>query len=113
MQISSKGEKYFLTCIYRSPSQSNNEFEDFYINFDLLLNNINDEFPICFIVRGDFNVRCSNWWKNHITNTPGQEIDSLTSSAGYTQIIDKPPHVVKNSMYILYKQNYNFKSWSR
>ena len=113
MEISSKGEKYFLTCIYRSPSQSNNEFEDFYINFDLLLNNINDEFPICFIVRGDFNVRCSNWWKNHITNTPGQEIDSLTSSAGYTQIIDKPTHVVKNSMYILYKQNYNFKSWSR
>ena len=26
-EIRSKGEKYFLTCIYRSPSQSHDEFE--------------------------------------------------------------------------------------
>ena len=43
---------------------------------------------------------------------------TLSSSTGYAQIIDKPNHVVNNSMscidlYILYKQKYNFKSWSR
>ena len=42
---------------------------------------------------------------------------TLISSTGYAQIIDKPNHVVNNSMscidlYILYKQKYNFKSWS-
>ena len=26
-EIRSKGEKYFLTCIYRSPSQSHDEFK--------------------------------------------------------------------------------------
>ena len=36
--------------------------------------------------------------KKRITNTPGQKIDSLRSSAGYTQIIDKPNHVVNNSV---------------
>ena len=72
-KIRSKGEKHFLTSIYRFPSQSHDE--------NLLLNNINDEFPICSIVTGDFNARYSSWWKNDITNTPGQEINSLTSSA--------------------------------
>ena len=28
----------------------------------------------------------------------GQELDSLTLSAGYKQIIDKPSHVINNSM---------------
>ena len=70
----------------------------FCVNFDLLFNNINDEFLVCSIVTGDFNTRCSSWWKNDITNTPGQEIDFLSSSAGYTKIIDKPTHVVNNSM---------------
>ena len=37
-------------------------------------------------------------WKNDITNSVGHELDSLTSSAGYSQIIDKPTHIVNNSM---------------
>ena len=97
-EIRSKGKKYFLTCIYRFPSQSHNKFENFCVNFDLLLNNINDEFPIRSIVTGDFNARSSSWWIHYITDTPGQEIDSLTSSAEYAQIVDKPTHVVNNYM---------------
>ena len=56
-------EKYFLTCIYCSSSQNNEEFEHFWANFDLLLTNINEEIPICSIITGDFNARSSNWWK--------------------------------------------------
>ena len=47
---------------------------------------------------GDFNARSSNWWENDITNSVGKELDSLTLSAGYSQIIDKPTHIVNNSM---------------
>ena len=36
--------------------------------------------------------------ENDITNSIGQELDSLTSSAGYSQIIDKLSHIVNNSM---------------
>ena len=36
--------------------------------------------------------------ENDITNSVGQGIDSLTSSAGYKQIIDKRTHVINNSM---------------
>ena len=34
------------------------------------------------------------WWKNDITNLQGQELDSLTLSAGYNQIIDNSLHML-------------------
>ena len=91
-------KKNFLTCVYRSPSQNHDEFEDFCTKFDLLMSSINDELPLCSVITGDFNARCSRWWKNDINNPAGQEIESLTSSAGYKQIIDKPTHNINNSM---------------
>ena len=87
-EIRSQNEKCFLTCIYRSPNQSLDDFENFCLRFDLLLNKVNDEFPLCSIITGDFNGHCSRWWKNHVTNVKGEEIDTLTSSAGYSQIIE-------------------------
>ena len=52
-----QNEKCFFTCIYHSPSQNQDEFKNFCTNFDILLSNINDEFPLCSIVTGDFNAR--------------------------------------------------------
>ena len=60
-EIRSQNEKCFLSCIYRSPSQNRDEFENFRTNFDILLNNINDEVPLCSIVTEDFNARSSRW----------------------------------------------------
>ena len=97
-EIRLQSKKCFLICAYHSRSQSQEEFEIFCINFDILLSQINDEFLLCSIVTGDFNGGCTNWWKDDITNSAGREIASLTSSAGYTQIIDKPTHVINNSM---------------
>ena len=62
------------------------------------MSNINNKFPLCSIIAGDFNARYSRWWKNDITNSTGQDTDSLKSSAGYKQIIDKPTGVINNSM---------------
>ena len=88
----------FLTCIYCSPGQNRDEFQNFYANFHTPLNNINDKFPICSFVTGDFNARNSRWWKNDIINSVVLELDSLTLSAWYTQIIDKPTHGLNSSM---------------
>ena len=57
-EIRSQGEKCFLSCIYCSPSQSDDEFDDFCTKLDLLLSNINHEFPLCSIFLGNFNSRC-------------------------------------------------------
>ena len=53
---------------------------------------------MCSIVAGDFNSRCSRWWKNDITNLQGERLELLTLSAGYNQIIDKSTHVINTSM---------------
>ena len=76
----------------------NEELENFCANFDLLLSNINEEIPVHSIITGDFNAPSSNCWKNDITNSVGQELDSLISSTGYSQIVDKATHIVNNSM---------------
>ena len=55
--------------------------------FDALLNNIIYEFPICSVVTGDFNAHNSRWWKNYIANSAALELDSLTLSAAYTEIM--------------------------
>ena len=75
-EISLQNEKCFS-------SQRQDKFENLGTNFYILLNQINDEFPICSIARGDFNARCSSWWINDIRNSTVQEVDFLTSSAGY------------------------------
>ena len=49
----------FLTCLYPSPTQNQDDFENFGRKFDILLSQINDELPICSVVRGDFDARCS------------------------------------------------------
>ena len=80
--------------MYRSPIQSQDEFENFCTNFDILLSQINDELPIYSIVASEFRTGCSRWWRNDITNFAGKKIDFQTLSVGYTQITDKPTHVI-------------------
>ena len=108
-EICSQNEKCFLSCLYLHHSKAKVILKTF-TKFDILLSQINDELSICSIVTGDFNAQCSRWWRNDITTFTGKEIDFLTSSAGYTQIIDKPIHVInKSKSYIdlIFRTNQN------
>ena len=99
-----------LTCLYRSPSQSPDEFENFCTKADILLSEMNDELPIYPILTGDFNARCSKWWRNDITIFAGKKADFVTSSAGYTQIIHEPTHAINKSKscdYLIFFTNQN------
>ena len=95
-EIRLENEKCLLTCLYRSPSQNQQEFENFCSNFDVLMDQINNELPNCSVITGDFNARCSKWWNEDITNSIGREIDTLTLAGGYKQIINQPTHIVNN-----------------
>ena len=57
-EIRLKGEKCFLTCVYRSPSQNHDKFEDFCTKFYLVMCSINNELPLCSVITGDFYGRC-------------------------------------------------------
>ena len=86
-----------VSVIYRSPSQTNDEFDTFLSNFQMLLNDINNRKPSLSVVTGDFKSRCSSWWSNGINTTEGLKLLSLTSSNGFTQLIHEPTHIQANS----------------
>ena len=96
-EIRLQDEKHFLICIYCSPSQSHDEFDDFCSKFDLLLSKINHNL---------FYVQLSQEILMVIAQDGGRMIliqqvkkSTLTLSAGCKQIIDKPTHVINNSMH--------------
>ena len=74
------------------------------------MDHIHIGFPTCSALIGDFNGRCSKWWSNDITNDNSCALDTLASSAGYKQIINKPIRTVNNSsscIYLIFCNNLN------
>ena len=91
-------EKCFFSCLYRSPSQGREEFKSFCTDFDLFSSNINDLSPVCFIINGDFNARSTKWWKLDKENFEGREINIITRAVGYSQLMNQPKHITKDSL---------------
>ena len=92
------GDKcYKLICLYRSPSQTNNEFESFLRNFELILDKIHEENPFKISVLGDFKAKSNNWCKNDTASLEGSIIDAVTSNYGLHQLIQEPTHTINSS----------------
>ena len=92
IEISVKNKTCFFTCFYRSPSQSHDEFENFCPELNLLLTNTNINQPARSIFIDYFNAKCSKWCSNDKNNIAGLEIDSITTMAANSQLINKPAH---------------------
>ena len=85
------------SVIYHSPSQNSNQFELFLSNLENLLSDINKGKPSLSVVTGDFNGRSSSWWCNDINTIQGSHSYLLTSSNGFSQLINEPTHIQTNS----------------
>ena len=66
-------------------------------DLNLLLSNVNDVNTTLSVITGDFNAKSSRWCSLDKDNAEGQEINSLTSACGYSQLINKPTHITKES----------------
>ena len=77
LEMSNNNKKVMVSVIYRSPSQTNDEFEAFLSNFQMLLNDINNRKPPLSVITGDFNSRCSSWWSEDINTKEGLKLFSL------------------------------------
>ena len=53
------------------------------------MNNINS--LAISIITGDFKGKCSKWYSFDTSDNIGKDFDTITSTAGYSQIIDKQP----------------------
>ena len=96
----------FFHRLYRSPSRSHYELECFCPNFDLLLSNINDLHPACSIVLSGFN---SKWCASDRNNSVAIELNNITTTSCYNQIIDKPTHINESASCIdlIFSSNVN------
>ena len=90
-------KKCFFTCLHRSPSQTSKEFEGFCKDLNLFLSNINDLNPAYSVITVDFNARSPQWCALNKENNEGSAISFLTSWTGYSQSIDQPTHITKES----------------
>ena len=97
LEMDYNNKKVIVSVIYHSPSQNNNEFNLFLSNLEWLLCDINKRKPYLSIITGDFNARSSSWWPKDIDTTEGLKLFSLTSSNGFTQLINEPTHIQGNS----------------
>ena len=84
-------------CLYRSPSQTNDEFEPFLKNVELTLDKINEYNPFIISVLGDFNAKSTNWCKNDITSHEGSMSDAVTCNYELHQLIQEPAHILYSS----------------
>ena len=97
LEMNYNNKNVIVSVIYRSPSEKNNEFNLFLSNHERLLCDINKHKPYLSIITGDFNARSPNWWSKDIDTPEGLKLFSLTSSNGFSQLINEPTHIQGNS----------------
>ena len=90
-------KKLFFVVIYRSPSQSSDEFDLFLSRLELVIEHMRHEKPDCIILTGDFNSKTKQWWPDGEETNEGVLLNQLIESFSMTQLIDQPTHILTNS----------------
>ena len=62
-----------------------------------MLGDIHSFNPDFLLILCDFNVRSNMWWVGDTQISEGSQIDSLTTSYGFRELISEPTHILKNS----------------
>ena len=81
--------------LYRSPSQTADNFDSFLDNLKLNVDAMTDNNPFLVIEIGDFNARSSNCYINDKSNYEGTKIDCLATEYDLKQVINKPTHLLE------------------
>ena len=84
-----------LLCIILSPSQTTSEFKSFLSGLEDLLSN----------------TRCSKPQSKGITTSHGTQIDSLTTTHGFKEIISDPTHILpqlSSCIDLIFTDQYNY-----
>ena len=85
LQVGSKICKF--VSLYRSLSQTSDDFEKFTDNFELTLDNLAESNSDLIVVLGDINIKLKNWHINDKTTTEVAKIEFVTSQYGLHQIM--------------------------
>ena len=68
-----------FVVLYRSPSQSQDEFETFSDNFEMTLDILEQKSPFLMTAIEGFNAKSKKWYSQDKTSFEGKTIESITS----------------------------------
>ena len=83
--------------LYRSPNQSQDDFQSFINKLGYNLDSVMVNNPFLTVILGDFNAKSSLWYNNDATTYEGSKIDGVTSQFGLQQIIKEHIHFIGDS----------------
>ena len=89
-EVCIRNKKGCIILLYRSPSQTHDEFDNFFLTLEQVLCDIIARNSLFDLVTRGCNARTANWWRNNMTTTEVTKIDSLTTSNGFIHIICSP-----------------------
>ena len=75
-----------MVFLHRSLNQSQDDFQIFTNNLELILDKIFEANLFLVIALEDFNAKLSQWYKNDKTTIEGSKSESLTSQYGLKKI---------------------------
>ena len=85
-----------LSVIYRSPSQSSQEYARFEVLLSQLLSDITLKNAF-FIILTDFNSSSKCWWSLDNQSKEGDSLFLVSSTSGYTQLLNSATRIIGNS----------------
>ena len=97
LEVTISNRKGYVITLYRSPSQTSDEFQSFISNLEKLLININSFDPHFVILLGDFNAKSKSWSINDTTTEEGTLLKSVTSLFGLNQLTSDLTHILQLS----------------
>ena len=68
-----------FVVLCRSPTQSSDEFESFSKNLELTFDLVMKNTPYMMVLLGDFNAKCTNWYKHDKANFKGIALENISS----------------------------------
>ena len=87
----------YVLVVYRFPSQSSDDFENFLSRFDQVKPDMSLSNPAFRLILKDFNCRSNSWWEGDFSTKEGIDLESVSSSHGLHKLITDPTHIFPQS----------------
>ena len=85
-----------FVALYRSPSQSQDDFATFSDNFEMTLDLASKKNLFLLVVLSNFNAKLSPWHDKDSSTSEGTSIENITSQFRLNQIINELTHILEN-----------------
>ena len=96
LEVTISNRKGYVITLYKSLSQTTDEFQSFISTLEKLLININSFDPHFVTLLGDVNAKSKSRSVNDTTTEEGTILENLTSLSGMKQLISAPTHILQN-----------------